>query len=287
MVKKIWFSLIFHWLKKADIIANYLVNNWKIEKKRLKTGFIKKPTLPTSETYIEGFEENRRVELVSDDFRITEPVIHRKFSEFKNLTTQIFFDVKNNEKIKNWELTLNLNNSEIKSIKGEGKVPDLFKIDDIIGSYKLKNTDEIKAKLELEFFDLPNKTNLTKNITIETDKNIFETGRLNLIVFDFDKSEITDFNQYMIENFVKSEVQTTSVLKVTGSTDKLGEALYNEKLSQQRADNVSQYLRKMIPNVNIKESKGVGFNQNNIDNDIPEGRFYSRTVLIEVETPVK
>jgi len=67
----------------------------------------------------------------------------------------------------------------------------------------------------------------------------------------------------------------------------LGEKLYNQKLSEDRANEVYKYLKKIKPSTNYTEIKGIGFSKLPYDNQLSEGRFYCRTVLIEVTSPIK
>jgi outer membrane protein OmpA-like peptidoglycan-associated protein len=69
---------------------------------------------------------------------------------------------------------------------------------------------------------------------------------------------------------------------VTGYSDRIGDAAHNRELSARRADEVLRALD--IPR---GYSAGLGEDRRLFDNELPEGRTYSRTVLIRVETPVE
>ena len=65
------------------------------------------------------------------------------------------------------------------------------------------------------------------------------------VLFDFDKAVLKPEGKAAIDNQVVgklSQVQKLEVVLVTGHTDRLGSDAYNQKLSQQRADAVGQYL---------------------------------------------
>ena len=94
-------------------------------------------------------------------------------------------------------------------------------------------------------------------------------------------------NKEMIKNFVVNSISDSSKVMITGSTDKLGEKDYNLKLSKARAENTYSYIMNLKPKAEFEEIKGIGDSKLLYDNDLPEGRFYCRTVLIEVSTPVK
>jgi outer membrane protein OmpA-like peptidoglycan-associated protein len=126
----------------------------------------------------------------------------------------------------------------------------------------------------------------TAKFNVVKEKNDFELGRLNLIVFDFDKSDISEVNKNMIDKFIVNNISANSETEIIGSTDHLGEQDYNMELSQRRADNVAKYINTLLPDAKFKNVIGIGSSNPKFDNSTPEGRFYCRTVLIEVKTPI-
>ncbi|MFN5877003.1 MAG: OmpA family protein, partial [Ignavibacteria bacterium] len=109
-----------------------------------------------------------------------------------------------------------------------------------------------------------------------TDKNI---DRYSLILFGFDRADISADNQALIDQ-VKQNITSRSMVKVVGYSDKVGEATYNQSLSERRAKAVASAL-----SAERTSTLGVGESLPLYDNQTPEGRFYSRTVEIIVETP--
>lgn len=274
--------------KRANSFVDYISNKYNIERNRF---LIKSENIPdniSNTEYIEGFQENRRIELYSDNPKLLEPVIHSKFLEYELSNSQIivhseFTQAENIDLIK---ISLNHNNSVIYQ-KSYIDNSGIYKIA-ITPSVKrkiMKHKDNISLSMTI-FSD--NKISDSKTIKINTksQKDKFETGRLNLIVFDFDKSDISDINKNMISDFINSNIQANSQVSITGSTDKLGEAKYNKQLSLKRAKSVEQYILDRKQNLNITEVKGVGSSNLLFDNNLPEGRFYCRTVLIQVKTKI-
>ena len=90
-----------------------------------------------------------------------------------------------------------------------------------------------------------------------------------------------------MQQFVKDAIKSTSQTTITGTTDRLGEADYNIELSKSRALSVRDYLLSIQPTLQLKEVKGIGASILPFDNNVPEGRYYCRTVSIEVKTPVR
>ena len=102
---------------------------------------------------------------------------------------------------------------------------------------------------------------------------------LSLILFGFDRADISADNQALIDQ-VKQNITSRSMVKVVGYSDKVGEATYNQSLSERRAKAVASAL-----SAERTSTLGVGESLPLYDNQTPEGRFYSRTVEIIVETP--
>jgi outer membrane protein OmpA-like peptidoglycan-associated protein len=74
-------------------------------------------------------------------------------------------------------------------------------------------------------------------------------------------------------------------VKVIGRSDSVGDALYNQKLSQKRAQNVSEFLRKQTDiNSDDLEVMGVGFQRPYAENKTKQGRAMNRSVDIVFET---
>jgi outer membrane protein OmpA-like peptidoglycan-associated protein len=114
----------------------------------------------------------------------------------------------------------------------------------------------------------------------------FEVSRLSLIVFDFDRAEIGEQNRRMVSSFVAGSIADNSTSTITGSTDRLGEVEHNQKLSESRALAVRDLVLAERANTNIASTRGIGPSSLPYDNDLPEGRYYCRTVAVEVKTPI-
>jgi len=279
--------------KRAESVSTYLQTNWNIDKSRIKIETRNKPDLLTSEAYEEGFTENRRVEIVSENPELLAPVIHSKFLEFSSSQKSIpVFAKFNDEDIAEWQVTVkDLDDNEIYKSKGYGQPSEQS---DIIVNQVLLNdagktvSNKGKLILELKVVNSEGKSELkSANMNVNKTENKYEVGRLNLIVFDFDKYDISTLNMNLISNFVKSAIQANSTVSISGGTDLLGEKKYNYQLSRDRAKAAEKYIKSISPNAKITEVKGTGSDELRYDNSLPEGRFYCRTVMIQVSTPIK
>ncbi len=89
-----------------------------------------------------------------------------------------------------------------------------------------------------------------------------------------------------MEEQVLPSIQYNSTVTIIGYSDDLGEANYNQKLSQKRADVIKKVLEVKIRDAKYT-AKGIGENVPIFDNTSIIGRHLSRTVQIIVETPKK
>ena len=102
-----------------------------------------------------------------------------------------------------------------------------------------------------------------------------------MILFDVRSSEINSDNARII-NLIKSYIRPTSTVSVKGLTDRLGNAAQNQSLAEERAKSTAKALGISTNEQNVR---GVG-NANLYAPELPEGRLYTRTVEIIVETPI-
>jgi outer membrane protein OmpA-like peptidoglycan-associated protein len=108
--------------------------------------------------------------------------------------------------------------------------------------------------------------------------------RYALMFFDFDTPNVSDFNTQVVR-LIQGRVQTNSAVRITGLTDRIGESDYNLSLSKQRAESSARRIQsRIVPEAISTKGAGETLIYNN---DLPEGRFYNRTVIVEIATPVE
>lgn len=274
---------------RAEAVRDYLADKWKINPDRIRLRARELPQLPTNAAYEEGFQENRRVELASDDPSIFHPVIHEKFFEYNSSQEETQVDIQLSEVDRIEKARFSIESTgfttakDIDPIRENNSFP--VKLNQkAINSLSRAASDNDTAKAKVTIVGTDSKLSSSRSIEVIKSSNKFEIGRLNLIVFDFDKSEISVFNKKMLSDFVESAIKSNSIVEIVGSTDRLGEDRYNEELSIRRAQSVANYVKSINPKVKLERVEGIG-SQLKYDNNLPEGRFYCRTVMIEVKTP--
>lgn len=274
--------------QRAENIKSYFIRKWGITSDRLVIEYATLPNKPTNMKYNEGYEENRRVELYSDDIEIFKPVVHSKFLEFHSEKKELVFRpiIENNDLVQSYSFSIISDGEQRENITNINKLPDKIEFmlnDELINS--IGHSDILTAQLIVNRLD--GKTEIVEsNIEVNKETNQFELGRLNLIVFDFDNAIISKENKEMIKEFAVKGIKDNSITVISGSTDNLGEKIYNKELSLKRAENVAKFINELIPDYKINNIIGLGADNLKFDNSTPEGRFYCRTVLIEVKTPI-
>ncbi len=280
---------------RAEQIRRYLVNVWKIDSIRIKLlskNLPEKASLPLIEQ--DKAQENQRVEILSDDNRITDALFIENFYKITNPPSLRFKLIsKSASELISWSMQLNQKGVEnsFKEWSGLGVHPAYveLKTDDYINTlnYKVRTFDyqffvnskiNEKFSTDIKHFPLEIVTVEDKKIQ-KSDDFVFE--KFSLILFEFDKSDI-EKNNLKIVNLIKSKIDENSIVEIKGYTDRTGDNFYNKILSEKRAESVKKSIG--LSNA-IKE--GIGEEVLLYDNDLPEGRFYCRTVEITIKTKIK
>ncbi|MBE0645984.1 MAG: OmpA family protein [Bacteroidetes bacterium] len=275
--------------QRAEAVKQYFVKVWGVEEARIAVSTQKLPQMPSSIMYTEGDEENRRVEIVSASDELFRPVVHEHLSEFEISppTLEIALGAEGSAPIASWTMDVRLDGDAVAQFGESGAPPPSvrWKLNDVVAGM-VRAEDTLTASLTVtDERGLSSSSTLV--IPVSRKQNSFEVGRLSLIVFDFDRSDILPHNQRMIKRFVAEAIKATSSVSITGSTDRLGEEKHNVELSAARAEEVKALLLSQKPRYQKLEARGIGEAPDLYDNDLPEGRFYCRTVSVEVQTPVE
>lgn len=277
--------------KRAISVKQYLVEVWGIDPNRIEVEARNLPKEPSNPEEPQGDEENRRVEIITDDLRIIEPVLSvdtlRRVEKGKIL---FYPEQKTTVGIKNWTILVLQNNEVVKKISGTGNPPKEIEwnIDD--------NSFEkivFGGKLFLEYFVVDSLEQIGRaqaeplainKITIDKKRMEGVTDRefeyYSLILFDFGKSKLERQHKNVLD-FITRRVTPLSQVTIEGFTDNIGDEKVNKKISEKRAREVARWL-----GIQNGTTVGVGEDFLLYDNSLPEGRFYCRTVRITIETPI-
>jgi outer membrane protein OmpA-like peptidoglycan-associated protein len=249
-------------------------------------------SLPKTET--DKIEENRRVELTSTMHEVLDPVELSDTVRTSNPPTVRFkMNAKTDQPVNDWTLLVNFHDEEIKRFTNDLVNPELPKRLD--WSLVQEGDSILKTPGPLQFIltarDAVGKSGFAygllpvEQVTLRKKRKEYRNDRefeqFSLILFNFNKSEIGEKNQAIID-FMKGRIKPTSLFSIAGYTDRTGDAAYNRTLSKQRAGELARLL-----GAPASSAQGFGEDQLLYTNDLPEGRFYCRTVNVSVETPVQ
>ncbi|HEY6172421.1 MAG TPA: OmpA family protein [Candidatus Kapabacteria bacterium] len=285
---------------RAELIKKYLVDIWGIDAARLPVEARNLPENSTLATTVEGIEENRRVECKSDDWEIIKP-IKREETILRPDQPNVKFAMKNGLRIENVasrELVISHNGQEWARIKDPGSLTDTVSAE--------WNWRSIANKLPKDETDMQVQLFVTDKSGRVVPSNIANTGvrqfsiadvvaerlsdktreNYNLILFKYNSSEMGKWNSKILEEYVYDRIKPSSDITVNGYTDILGTDDYNKKLSQNRADATKRVIQQKTSKYQTLQSIGYGKTQPLYPNEVPEGRYYNRTVQVVVETPI-
>ncbi len=130
--------------------------------------------------------------------------------------------------------------------------------------------------------------NRTRSDTFDFDQVYLEEISNKPIVFyiyyDFDQSDLTEEAKNIIDTTLYKVLRETPdiIVEISSHTDSQGDSAYNQKLSQERADKVVDYLIDKGIEQKRLVAKGYGETQPIATNDTEEGRAKNRRTEFEV-----
>ncbi len=275
---------------RAREVRGYLMLNWNIDPRRIKIDKRNLPANPGRVGDSDGEEENRRVELASNDSRILEHITLKEIARKSNPPViRMYPEVVTEAGMRNWEIEINQSYANLRKFNGieleeyidwhieEEPVPKLDKPLE----FRFNAVDDVgQEDKTIRELDIKQLTIKKKRSEMKDDKRY---EKFSLILFDFDKTELTR-NQKLSLQSIRDRVMPGSRVIISGYTDRTGDEDYNRDLAEKRAINVRDFLGLDTTNSEIRP---VGKSILLYNNDEPWGRSYSRTVQVEIVTPVK
>jgi outer membrane protein OmpA-like peptidoglycan-associated protein len=135
---------------------------------------------------------------------------------------------------------------------------------------------------------------IKKEISVSLKKTdaAAQEGLRYSILFDFDKSKTIARYEKFLTDIVTPLIPENGTVIIHAHTDIIGDEVYNHILSQDRATGVQQIIERALLKAGKKGVKfelfGFGEDESEapFENNLPEERFYNRTVIIDI-LPVK
>jgi outer membrane protein OmpA-like peptidoglycan-associated protein len=274
---------------RADAVRSYLTSAWGIDASRLSVERRALPEQAANSSDEDGRAENRRVELRATSAAILAPVTSLDTARvFTPAGLRLSPTIDPRVPIASWTIFTASDERIIRAWQGTDPMPSNvdWRFEEQSRSFtpQTRSVEYLMATRDSNGLVVPSgNTTIPVRYTSLADKQgraDKEMDRYSMILFGFDKSDVTPAHQPIIDA-VKTKVKPSSTVRVVGYTDRSGTDAYNERLSEQRAKSVARAL-------GVPESQAVGLGKRfpPFDNSTPEGRFYSRTVEVIVETPI-
>lgn len=282
-------------LARAKTVRAYFIDVCGIDTSRIR---IQQRLLPEHPTRASdpadiplAHEENRRVEITSSDSRILRPVFTTDTLR-TSTPQQVRFDLTSvaSAGLATWKVEARQDGRTLYSMHGRDTLPTFVTWDvtsdrtaiprsESAVDYQLTLEDRAGSVLmpPAKQIGVQQMTIRKKRIERIADKEI---DRFSLILFDFNDAAIKGANAAIID-LIAQRIRPASTVTVSGFTDNIGSDMYNLELSRRRANETARVLKLQGADVrSLGEQSPYGVH-------LPEGRAYSRTVTVVVETPIE
>jgi outer membrane protein OmpA-like peptidoglycan-associated protein len=289
---------------RGEVVYNYLTQIWQIDPARIR--LLAPRNFPEAKSNPKdplGIVENRRTEIRSGDWEIVKPIVQTELRHYPQPETMNFtitngipdeliasrtIEIKRPNVNGFWH-TLDMgktgNTSPAYNWGQNGDADMIPKTEDPYTAQLVVRSPDGKEcrspEIQIPVMIITNERKRTEQLV---DKTI---DRFSLVLFKFDSPEAGPLNDRIIREFILPSVGQGAKIKVTGYTDVVGAEDRNKKLSGDRANTVVSAVKRNV-RAGVYASlngEGVGEESPLYRNDLPEGRFYNRTVQVIIETP--
>lgn len=271
----------------ANKVKDYLVNVFGIDENRILVEGREMPRVPSGTANTPADDrpatqvENRRVEFVFNNNEMYAP-IKTKILDEASLDNDLIFSVNQGVEYDNWNVI----------ITGEGKT---VSYGPFYSSVERINPVELMRGIDRGTF--------TAKVVINegTDQAVTEESQFILlkevvknrlgarynVLFEYAQKDPIASNETLLRNDIAGAIDEGNRVIVHGHTDNLGKEQVNRELSFERARQAREVLADEF-NISDKtiDVEAFGFGEfvmpSTFNNELPEGRFYNRNVIIEV-----
>jgi outer membrane protein OmpA-like peptidoglycan-associated protein len=277
--------------RRAENIERYLSKVWGIPPSRITTRAQNLPTRPARQDTEDGRAENRRVEIEASQPEILAPFVDENIAvEITPPTLELTPIIEAPAGLNWWYMYVKQRSNLLKQFSGAEPVRQQWQISKNL----LAPGQDLPLAITLQAADQTNRQGtVSKDVTVKQitvkkkrqelldDKRI---DRFSFIMFDYDKSVIESESSKKLITQIKSKIAPSSTVIIAGYGDRSGARDYNRDLANRRCLEVQRLLQ--VPENQVK-IKALGNAVQIHDNDLPEGRAYSRIVQLTIETPLK
>ena len=289
-------------IERAKSVQAYLTDVWGIDRRRMNVTS-GTPTNPSSEETEDGRSENRRVEFVFDGESLLRPVVVERLASVASPPEIRFHtNVDDTLSVADWNIT----------VQQGGKV--LLRFDQTTTSEEAAdikpwplsdlriNRDLTPIHYRFEVTDVHGQKGVDEGsfrvlerVTRTSEKEIeakLEVKEYLLSGFTYNTAELQQGHKSEIYEIART-AEEGAWIEITGFTDRVGDDQRNRELALERARKVEEALqdvrtRLSLPELSITNVKGSSESSTEaFDNNLPEGRIFSRMVRITVNRQTK
>lgn len=273
---------------RAYAVKDYLVTAWNVNAARIRAGFTDVALDAARLDDVRYMDEQRRVELTSDDADLLADVWTSDTSWISQPPIVRFTpSVSSREDIASWSVVLRQDSIDVAQWSDEDAQPPIIDwsvtSDRSIGnlrtgelSYLLSVTDDDDASIQASGSMIPI---TVLSLDDKQDKGLrgTRTDRYTIIGFDVAAAEPTEAHKRLADR-IRQTATGASAVRIDAYTDTMGDAQYNVALSKRRADAIGSLL-----GVRTNSSTGHGAAVQRYDESLPEARQYARSVEVEID----
>lgn len=292
--------------QRATVIATYLTDIWHIAPARIRIAVRALPAVASDENDSLSIEENRRVEIASDEWNIMRPISDREpthivlpqnihflpqTSSTSTFSPQATHSIVIERQKKPWRI-IPFVPQAIQSLQDsivfdwtntEGQIPKDTVFLTAHYSVREPNGKECSADpIRIPILRITHEDKLRANIEEQTNE------RYALTLFPFDQAEFGSLNEKILREYILPRLSPQSTIEIAGYTDGIGMDDHNMSLSENRAFVVQKFLVNSLQGkYRSITARGFGETVKIFSEHLPEGRMYNRTVTLHITTPIR
>ncbi len=271
--------------RRAESVRRYLSASFGIDTARISIDSRLLPEIPSNNRTSAGREENRRVEIYASSFDILEPVrLVDTTTQIAPQRLRIYANQPDSFNAKGWQLVLrNERDEELAHIDGDGRPPESIDLDlTALSSDALRRASTLRAELVVhggggqevvaQCQQLPVHV-LTVAKKRKSGERDAQTDTYSIVWLDPNRADFNELNRRVVAS-IASELPDDASISITAYTDLTSDDARSHDLTDRRARLVALNLRRAGATVSGRGPYDL------CDNDLPEGRFYSRCVVV-------
>lgn len=282
---------------RVETVRSYLEKVWDIDSSRMSQGESRMER--SNEETADGREDNRRVEIGTDDLGILAPVATAQIiRDFDPPMIRMKPEIVAEAGIREWHLVVSQGENRIAHYSSNEEDSDTGemvwrivhdRVDSALSPLVATLTVEdstgavasASSQLPLVMVRSPRVVNQRIERSGDRERLVY-----TLVGFDFSSADLGRLNTEIVTGIAKM-VRNGAEITVLGYTDRIGDGKKNRELAMERAINVARGLQRLLEEREVQDVtlnvSGEGAETIRFDNDLPEGRVLSRGVNIVVE----